>query len=306
MNTNTSTARSLKIGLAAIAIVWLTGPLTVPIVKMLKGQFSPEEILIIRSIFGCLAALTIGGRSIWSADRIVKIAGLIIGCSSLAFYRAIQTWDVNPVMMVLTFLPIVNIMFALAHGRKLSWIVVGSFFLLIYGVMRTLDPWSQPINVAGLLWALLCVLLGGIGFELWGKASPRTTISDICFWLAFPLLVISTLIVCIFQGPLHFEKYIEPRSAFLLISLGVVNGVVYMYATIAPFSRIGKMDTVVATVLLQGTTPCTIVGAYFLVDERLTGPQWAGVGIALVGAVILSGWLAYKPKDDVRAAAQAS
>lgn len=298
MNESSTSARSVRIGLAAIAATWLTGPVSIPIVKMLRPNFSAEELLFVRSLFGLICSYAIAREKVWKTGWRIRLAGVIMASSSLGFYRAVQAWDINPIMVIIAILPVVNIIIAWIEGRKISPIVYVSFAFLMYGIVTALDPWNQPINTVGLSWALFCVVGGAIGCELWGKASLDTTISEKCFWFAVPLLVATPIIVLCTQLPLRIEKYYDSRSLWLLFVLGAVNGIVYMYATIAPFSRVGKMNTVTATVLLQVATPCTIIGAYYLTGEVLNSSQWVGVFIALFGATILSVWLTNSSKAN--------
>ena len=295
-------AQSAKIGLFAILLVWISSPLTVPIVKILKTDFSAEELLFVRSFFGLTLSLIIARSRVITTDWRLKLAGVIISFSSIAFYRAIQIWDINPVMMILTLIPVVNMVSAVITGRKISYIVIISFLILLCGIMMALNPWGQGINVKGLLLALTCVILGGIGYEIWGRVAKETTISEMCFWMALPLTLSTPVIILTSQLPYDIEKFSNIRSLWLLLLLGVINGIVYIYANIIPFNRVGKTNTVVATVLLQGGTPCTMIGSYYFVHETLSPSQWSGVAIALIGAAILSGWLAWKPKQNSQAA----
>lgn len=294
MNASSSTARSVKIGLLAIVTVWFTGPLTVPIVKILRGQFSAEELLFVRSFFGVAFSFFLAGDRVWKTDWKIKLAGLIIGFSSLCFYRAIQAWDINPVMVVIALLPIVNIVILWIEGKKVSGVVLASFGLLVYGIFLALDPWKQPINVKGMVWALSSTIAGGIGFELWGRASKKTTISEKCFWLSASLFIITPIIILCTQLPINLSKYTGARELWLLLALGIVNGIVYMYGTIIPFSAVGKISTGITSVLLQVTTPFTIIGACYFTGEVLNSSQWIGVAIALSSAAILSLWLTKK------------
>ncbi|MEK7095547.1 MAG: hypothetical protein AAB917_02705 [Patescibacteria group bacterium] len=294
MNLSSSTARSVKIGLLAIVTVWLTGPLTVPIVKILRGQFSAEELLLVRSFFGVAFSFFLARNKVWKTDWKVKLAGPIIGFSSIGFYRAIQVWDINPVMVIIALLPIVNIAILWIEGKRVSWVVLASFGLLVYGIVLALDPWEQPINTKGMAWALSCAVAGGIGFELWGRASKETTISEKCFWLSASLFIITPIIILSTQLPIDLPKYTGMRELWLLLALGILNGIVYMYGTIIPFSAVGKISTGVTSILLQVTTPFTIIGACYFTGEVLSPSQWTGVAVALSSAAMLSLWLTKK------------
>jgi hypothetical protein len=65
MNERSNEARSVKIGLAAIAATWLTGPVSIPIVKILRTDFSAEELLFVRSLFGLICSYAIAREKVW-------------------------------------------------------------------------------------------------------------------------------------------------------------------------------------------------------------------------------------------------
>lgn len=298
MNSASETARSARIGFLAIVILWITGSFTVPIIKILRPHFSSEELLFVRSLFGGVVSFMLVGNRVWRTNRVVKIAGSVMAFSSIGFYRAIQTWDISPVMVIITLVPAVNIIINMMNGKKIPLVLLASFGLIVIGIVCTLDPWKQPINLKGMAWALFSVVTAGVGFEFWGKASKNITISEKCFWFALPLLILTPIIIFSTQMPFDVGRYSDPKALKLIVLFGFANGIIYTYATIVPFSSRGKMDTAVASVLMQVLTPCTIISACYLTGEVLDLFQWIGVFIALSGATFLSIWLIKKPKEN--------
>jgi len=96
-----------------------------------------------------------------------------------------------------------------------------------------------------------------------------------------------TLVIIPFQGPINFAKYVDPHLLSRLVFFGIV-ATAYIFCNIIPFDKIGRMHTATAVTLIQGATPATIIGAYFMVGEKMSLPQWIGVGCAMVGAAFLS------------------
>ncbi len=80
----------------------------------------------------------------------------------------------------------------------------------------------------------------------------------------------------------------NPRLVALLISFAFVGGFLYWQANLLAFAN---LPTTEASVLAQGETPAVILGASFMLGEKLTPFQWFGVVIALYGAWYLSRWL---------------
>jgi len=282
------------IGLTAIVVTCVTAALTVPLIKTLKGQFSSEELLIVRSLFGFVGALIISRDAI-RYDRKTIEAGIIVGLSSIAFYRAVQVWDVNPCMVIMAGLPLVNVAIAVYEGRKVSALVIFSVFCLIAGVTIALEPWKQAMNWTGLWYMLACNIIGGIGFELWARLPEKVSVSDKCFWLSVPLIFMSLVVMFLTHQCPDMGKYLVPHTALVVAFFGIIGGVVYMYGTIVPFALI-EVQTV--CVLLQGTTPAAIIGAYFMAGESLSSRQWVGVIVAIIGTAILSVWTAKTGKDQ--------
>ena len=298
MNSNSSTAHSARIGLIAIAASCVAGALTIPLVKSLRHQFSAEDLLLVRSLFSGLLAFAIVGRRVWYSDWRLKLSGLIIGLSSISFYRAVQVWDVNPVMVILASAPIVNVVLAYIEGKHVGRIALSSFFLLFLGIVIALDPWRHEINLSGLGWAIISAIASGAGFELWGRCKSEARISEKVFWLALALTLVTVAIIVGTQKPIHFGKYIDHRWLGSLTVFGVLGGIVYINCSIVPFSKVGKINTAVASVLMQVLTPCTIIGCYFLLGERQSFVQWVGVAVALSGAAILSVWTSRQAATD--------
>lgn len=289
MNANFSRTRSI-VGFSAIIVVWVTSAITVPLIKTLKSEFSSEELLIIRSLFGASVAL-IALRGNMRADRMTIAAGTVVSLSSIAFYRAVQIWNVNPCMVIMAALPVINVVIAIYEGRKVSALVIWSMLGIIVGVAIALEPWRQSMNSAAICYMVVCNILGGIGFELWARAPKTTSASAKCFWMGISLIVISLIIMLSTGQSFGAEKYFSVRIILTVLFFGMAGGVLYIYATIIPFGRI-KTET--ASVLLQGTTPAAIIGTYFIRGESLSVLQWSGVIVAVVCTAILSVWTARK------------
>ncbi|MCX6715794.1 MAG: hypothetical protein NT077_02100 [Candidatus Taylorbacteria bacterium] len=284
------TARSRKIGLIAIFLVWVTTAVVNSLAKILnENGISAEEILVFRSVLCILVALSIAGFGVLKVSFKVMLAGFVMALSGVAFYRAIEVWQsVNSVAVVVAFMPVVNIVIGLFEGKRVSGTVIISMTCLILGVVIALEPWSQPISIPGLLWAISCVIISGIGFEMWGREPETVTISQKCFWLSIWALGMSLAIIGFSDNEtLCLAKYADMRLVKILVAFAIPV-TIYLFLSIVPFSRVGKMNVVTATILIQGCTPATLIGSYFLVGERLSLHQWSGVAVALIGASFLS------------------
>lgn len=286
---NLGTSRSQKIGFVAIVSLWITAFFVVPLQKILCGQFQfpPEQILIVRSLACVAVALVISRGRAWRSSRRVVIAGFLMAASSVGFFRAIAVWDINPVMVMLTLIPVGNMLIAVMEGRKIAKTTSFGLALIAAGTACALEPWNRSVNVEGFLWAISCVILSAFGFDQWGKSSEKSTVSETCFWMSFWNVVLAYLTMKILRLEFEAARMLEPEALKpLVIFTSTVT--IYIFCSIVPFNRVGKMNTVTASILLQVATPVVILGAYFFVGETLLPRQWVGVGCALAGATLLS------------------
>ena len=281
------TVRSHRIGLAAIFLVWITAAISVPLIKVLNGRLSAEEILIWRSLACIALALAIVRGKVWRSTKETKQAGFLIGFSSIAFYRAIEVWDVNPVVVLGCFIPVVNVGIDVYGRKKTSSTIILSLCCILAGTAWALESWNQRFNPEGLMWSAAFVILGGIGFDMWGKAPETDTVLEKSFWLSLWTGVYAVLILVVARPFSGIAVYGDGRIAGIL-AIYLVLSAVFIFVSIIPFNRIGKMPTATASILLQAATPATIVGAFLLLGERLSLSQWLGVALALVGAGFLS------------------
>lgn len=294
---NSGTPRSRRIGLGAIFLTWVTVAVVNSLAKILNASFSAEELLSVRSTLCIGVAFCIVGNKVWKVDWKVILSGFIIACSSVAYYRAIEIWrSVNSVTVVIAFMPIVNVVIALIEGKRISPTVIISMTCLMAGVVFALEPWNQPVSGLGLFWSIVCGVMGSIGFEMWGREPESVTVSQKCFWLSISALAVSLVIIRWFDDrPIDLTKYTDPRLAKTMIMFAIPV-VVYIFASIIPFSRVGKMNVVTACILIQGATPATIIGSYFLVGETMNVWQVCGLFVALAGAICLSVQIIRAPK----------
>ncbi|HEX7724547.1 MAG TPA: hypothetical protein VF438_02305, partial [Candidatus Paceibacterota bacterium] len=270
-------------------------------------HISAEELLVVRSVACMTVAFLLVGWRVTCSPASVKKAGFIIAISSISFYQAIQVWgEVNPVIAIAALIPAMNIYLARRDGLRVPASVYASLVCLVVGVFMALKPWSVHIHVLGAILALICVVVSAIGFDLWGKAPLAVTAPEKCFWLSVWALLFAVLIMagreflaCMPRAQERISHLgfsvqtfdIAPyRSSTVRETLFWFGGIgaVYLFSTIIPFSRSGKMKTEWASVFIQGATPASMIGAYYLVGERLDVTQRVGVGIALAGAGYLS------------------
>lgn len=292
------TRRSHAIGALAIVATWVSAAVSVPYSKVVMGHgFTAEDILIVRSIACILVALIVSGGSAWRSGWHTILAGLIVGIASICFYRAIDVWEVAPVVVLLAFQPVVNLAIALAERKRPTWAVVIALAGLIAGTAVFLDPRHIRMSWPGLSWTVVSVILGGIGCELWSRGPKGSTVCQKSFWLGAPLIVIAFAVNRAAGHSFEPLRLVEPGIATpaMLFTAFVT---LYIFAVIAPYSPIGQMDVVKATMLMMFATPFVVELSTRVNGERISGSQW-------LGALVVIGSAAAVARDAIRAEPQA-
>ncbi len=302
MNTEiVGTRRSYWIGAGSLVVSWFAAAIINSLMNALNARgFSGEELLYFRSL-PCMAVAFIAIRStVMEMDTYSHKACAAVAISSIMFYESMAVWKaVIPVIVLIALMPVVNIFLARRDGKKITILAYVSALLLVGGVAWSLDPFSQPFSKAGMILALGCVIVSSVGFDMWSKTGRTVTLWHKGFWLGvyttlFAILVVgSRHLVGALMGnavvpiSVEFGKYDDPTvQRYLWIF--TIFAVVYIYSTIVPFTRIGKMDVVHASIMLQGATPASLIGSWLIIDERIKMWQIPGIICALIGATLVT------------------
>ncbi|MFA6432226.1 MAG: hypothetical protein WCV82_00160 [Candidatus Paceibacterota bacterium] len=281
--------RSHRIGFAAIVMACLAGTVTTAMAAkggVLGDQLVPEEMLFVRSACVAAAAYAIALGKVYPVNWKIFWAGLLLGLSSICFFRALQAWRVNPVVVMLTLVPAVNIAISFLDGHKPSKTVILSAACLILGCAISVAPSNGSFSLSGLAWSIACILTSAWGFDLWGKCPESTTVSEKCFWYGVSATILAGISVYSLGLPLSPIKFAAIPAVTLLLFCGM--SVLYMYASIIPFDKLGKMDTARASTLLYSSTPISILGAWLINHEEMALWRLPGVALATLGAIWLT------------------
>ncbi len=286
MNMHVVSARSFRLGLTAAVVAWLSSMVSVPFVKMLKN-FTPEQLLVWRSVITMIVAYGFARGRIWGFDRYTIIASPVLAISSLSFYRAIRVWDFYSVMLVLVVSMFVNVAVAWREHKKLSPRLFLGLGLIVSGITVGMQPWSRSMNWEGLAWSLSAAVTGGIIFELWNRSSVVATPMCNTFWACATLAAITGLMVCFQPLPRLSEQGIV-HDVTALVWFGIVGGALYFSSSVYLFKL---LPVVPASLMNQGTTPAIIFGGYLLAHETINVVQCAGMVVALIGIAVVIYWL---------------
>jgi bacterial/archaeal transporter family protein len=143
---------------------------------------------------------------------------------------------------------------------------------------------------AWLLFAFLALVLFGIS-GITQKLSTNQISSELSFvWFAYAMAAIS--LVLLVTVPIHW--HVRPQIFWLAVGGGALNGLGALTSFTALESG-GKASIVISLISLYPLV--TVAFAVLFLHERLTVAQLAGVGLAIVAAILLS----LEPKGEPRA-----
>ena len=283
------TRRTHVAGLIAIVVTWIGATISVPYSKILMDPgtgINAEDLLIVRSIACMLVAIFASGGMAVRFSKRVAAAGLLVGASSIAFYEGLRAWDISPVAVLLSTVPLVSLALALKDGRHVPTSVSMAIVALVMGVFLVLDLHRAEVSLQGLAWTLAAVVLGGLGFDQWSKCPRSSTVSQKCFWLGVSVLPFSWIMNLIHDHHISMSAFVAPGMMWPLI-LFTIPVTAYVFASITPFSPAGEMNPVVALALMQVATPFTIKGAEFFHHDGVRPNQWVGAFVVIASAAYI-------------------
>jgi drug/metabolite transporter (DMT)-like permease len=285
------TPRSHAIGYGSIAASWLFAAWINVQMNILNTEgVSAYEILIVRSL-PCIGIAFVLGMSFRPQSWTVLASGALIAIASIGFYSAVECWKaVNPVMILITLMPLANIAIARLYKRRVSILTALSALVLIIGVMQALDYRGQAATRSwpGFWWSIVSMASAAVGFEMWGRMPRSVTVLEKITWLSIACFIMALVLLVPHMRELDLAKYGRADIQLRLFGWFMLPALGFIYTSCVPFSDVGKMDVVTASILLQGATPATVVATTFLTHERLTPSQMLGLALALVGAAIVT------------------
>ena len=229
----------------------------------------------------CLLILALAsGEPIPSSNALLwgSAAGVGVGIGLLCFYRslAIGVMGVNAPVAVL----------------------VTSTLTVLFGIWREGVP--TPLQVAGFVVALVAVCLltfsegkapglllavgGGIGFSVYLICSKQAS-REAVYWPLVAARVASIgmlLPILLASGGRWKPQAKRPYMVMAGVLDALANGL-FVFAV-----RSGRLD--VATILSGLYPAVTVICARFLLNERVSRPQWAGIVVALIAVPMITAY----------------
>lgn len=202
----------------------------------------------------------------------------LFSTATVPFYYGIRAWGAGPSLVVLTGTPLVNIAAKLIwHKQPVAPRVFICLLFLAVGVVIALDPFSAAFSLRGFLLSVTATILVGLAFEVL-SAKKNVDPYNKSFWLGMVTVFIG-IVVTLSAGRFPFaEEVWTVERIGLLVTFGLTAGFLYYLCNIIAFEH---LKTEVASLLAMAETPAVILGAWFMLGEKLAPVQVVGVAIAL-------------------------
>lgn len=271
----------VTIGILAAIGIAVSNAIALPLVKVFT--LTTGELMMIRGGMSTILLALLFPKRISMVTRNVFLFSALFASANFCLYQGIRAWDTNPVIVILTATPVVNIVAKRWRGEQVDARVIGSLTTLLLGVLIALNPWQTAFNLSGCLWSVTATLLVGVGFEILGT-SKKIDPYHKSFWIAALMIIIGFMTTISSE---HAPFATTAWNTYTIIALalyGVIGGFLYILANVIAFE---KLKTEVASVLAMLETPAVIIGARIILGETQAPMQWMGVLIALGAAAVL-------------------
>ena len=275
------------LGLIGVLGIWLTAGLALPFVNVLKA-FTPEQLMVFRGFLtASMAFIGLGGK-FSRVDHYTWLIAITMPFATLGLFEGIRHWGAGPTIIIITATPVVNIIVSFFLGRQISAASIIGLILVLGGVI--IANGGGRFQLAGFLWTIFGTIMNGILYEFFARAKALPL--QKCFYACLGMGILGLILSSLSSSTVQMNASLITT----LLGFAFIGGLLYWYANLLAFEH---LPTPEASVLAQGETPAVIIGAFFLLGERLIWTQSIGVVVSIIGACYLSWWLAKKqPKSS--------
>jgi drug/metabolite transporter (DMT)-like permease len=287
------------VGLVWVVVMFVAAGLALPFVNIHK-QFTPEQLMVFRGFIAaaCLYAWAkiplLWGKKEDRIGEIDKYAYLIFALlpfATLGLFQGIRYWGAGPTIVVVAATPLVNLVYSVFTGRRISFLSVVGFILMLFGVWVTCK--GGNFNWQGFGWSVFGTLVNGVLMELFARSKTTAVGKSLfgCLGMGFLGLVLS----CLPYAPAlpTLELVTNARILVQLVLFAIVGGWLYWIASVKAMENLPPVE---GSALLQLEALSVIIGAIFLLDEPVGPTKWFGAFVVLAGAVVITLALSQKPK----------
>ncbi len=259
----------IKIGLAAdvdpVSIVTMRLVIAIALLWPLFALFRPDVLRIDRR--GLLACLLVAASN---------------STSALAFNIALARLDGSVAQVLLTVYPLVVLGLLSLRGEPIRWWSLISVGLALIGIYLLLG-FSGQIDLIGVLLMCLTIFFFSLHLVLiqWLLGGyPFQTVT--LYVLSLMTLIMGSIYLIRGNGLPHFSS----SGWGAVLALGIFSTAV---ARLTMFGSVQRIGSGRMALIDQMETPLAVLWVVLFIGERLTGIQWFGGLLVIIGAT-LAAW----------------
>lgn len=212
------------------------------------------------------------------------LAGVGGGVGLAAFYRALSLGTMSVVSPLVACGAIVPVAVALATGERPSALALGGAVVALAGaVLASVEErrGESPERARAIVLAVVAALALGVFVYFLGLGSREGDALSTLFGARLGSLGALVVLASSLRAPVRVARSALPAVAVVGladVSANALFAIANGHGLLALVAVLGSLYPVV-----------TVVLAHALLGERLTGPQKAGIGIALAGVLAIAG-----------------
>jgi drug/metabolite transporter (DMT)-like permease len=206
--------------------------------------------------------------------------GLVNGIGSLFFYTALSRIDASLVSLINTVYPLWVVVFLAASGQPLSRFTAASLMLAGCGVVLLTQAQGATADALGIMLMLVSSATYGWHLVLGQWVVADTAPNSVA------LYVLTTMAIVVGVARVAQSTSIEPITASgwsAVVGLGVVTALSRLFM----FAGLGRLGGIQTALLGLSELFVTLLMAFALLGERLTGLQWVGGGLLITAGVLV-------------------
>jgi drug/metabolite transporter (DMT)-like permease len=208
------------------------------------------------------------------------VVGTVNGIGSLFFYGGLGLLDASLAQLLNSMYIVFVVLLAHLDGESIDRRLTARIALALVGIVMITGLGSATVNWLGvglmlanaLMFAGTVILSQYVTYEM-----PSTTAT---LYILTTMAIVVVMAWAIVGTPLSITAFRAASGPILLLGLTTVLSRMAMFASVQVF---GSLRTAIVAIAEIGVA---LALAYFVLGERLTAPQWAGVGL-LMGSLLL-------------------
>lgn len=228
---------------------------------------------------------------IWNFPKLwlLLFSGILIMVSTMLLYQALALGPVTIVAPIVGSYPVFNMVLAIIMGTRpnlMQWLAISSVLAGVWVVGYASGHFlNQPeYNKKHLRRVVLISLCSALGFGIFIATSQAAT----HYFGALQTIYLSRGIGLIALGLLFIRKHLSPvpilKSWRMITLQGLLDTGAVTALTLAAWTE----NAEIAVVTSSGFCVVTILLARFILHEKMSWTQWAGVGLIVSGVSFLS------------------